>query len=217
MGIFTVGNAATATLLEHSDIMFTVALTGGVASGKSCAADFFSKENIAVIDADTIARECVVPGAHAYQMIIEHFGATVLRGNRTIHRAVLRKIIFENKTERLWLEALLHPLIREEIQKQRKAATSPYCVVVIPLLIEMQTPIPFDRICVIDVTEAIQKQRLLHRDNIGATLALSMLNSQATRAQRLQTADDVIDNNGDIRQLEQQVQRLHQRYLRLSK
>lgn len=196
--------------------MFTVALTGGIASGKSTVAELFSQHHITIIDTDIIARNCVMLNTAAYQNIIKHFGKTILQADGNINRILLKKIIFNDKSERLWLESLLHPLIREIVKKQIQEAASIYCIVVIPLLAETDSANDYDRVCVVDVEETIQKQRLLQRENIDNQLAQSILHNQATRQQRLAIADDIIINNSTLEELKKQVDKLHQKYNTIS-
>ena len=195
--------------------MFTVALTGGIASGKSAVAELFSQHHITIIDTDIIARNCVLPNTTAYQNIIKHFGKTILQANGNINRALLKKIIFNDKSERLWLESLLHPLIQECVKVQVQQAKTAYCIIVIPLLAETHSADQYNRICVVDANEKIQEQRLLKRDNIDNQLAQAILKNQASRQQRLTIADDIITNNGSLDELKEQINKLHEKYLSL--
>lgn len=192
--------------------MFVVGLTGGIASGKTTVAEEFAKKGIAIIDTDVIARKLVEPGQPAYTHIIKHFPVNILQANKRINRRKLREIIFNDQQERLWLENLLHPLIREEVAHQVARATSPYCIVVIPLLAET-TPNPLiNRILVVDVDEESQIQRIMERDNCTAEDAKKIIASQASRQQRLLIADDVITNDQDKYHLIHQVNKLDERY-----
>jgi len=196
--------------------MLTIGLTGGLASGKTTVAKLFAKKNITIIDTDVIAKQLVEPSMPAYDKIIAHFGQQILLNNKHIDRRKLREIIFANATDKNWLEHLLHPLIREQVFQQIKTATSPYCIVIIPLLIE-NYPSPFiHRILVVDCPEQIQIQRAVQRDNITEALAKNILSQQASQTERLKYADDVIENHTGLDSINEQVDALHLKYLQLS-
>ncbi len=196
--------------------MLTIGLTGGIASGKTLAARYFAELGITVIDADIIARDVVVAGTAAHEKIIQHFGTRVLDKNGGLLREKLREVIFVDANEREWLEQLLHPLILQEIKQRIKQAHSLYCIVVIPLLLEKNTNEGIDRILVIDAPETLQIQRLKQRDNLTEDLIKAILRTQLTRQQRLPKADDVIINDGEVTQLKQEVNKLHNKYLNLA-
>ncbi len=192
---------------------FIVAVTGGIASGKSAVTDFFNNLGITVADADVAARAVVEPGQPALDEIASYFGShLVLEGQ--LDRAALRKLIFENADAKMGLESITHPRIRELLVNQCKAATSPYVVVAIPLLAEGNKSHYewLDRILVVDVSIGVQKARLLARDKISEALADKMLEAQASRSQRLAIASDVITNIHDMQSLKESVQRLDMRY-----
>lgn len=192
-----------------------IGLTGGIASGKSTVADLFKLHGVDIIDADIIAHEVVKPETFAYQAIIDHFGKSILNGDHTIHRKKLAEIIFNQPLEKKWLENLLHPIIRKEIQFHAKKSLSSYCILVIPLLIESGSYDLVDRILVVDINEETQIKRLLQRENTTLEMARKILASQASRQQRLAKADDVIINNQSIEDLSKQVLALHQFYEKL--
>lgn len=193
--------------------MYVIGLTGGIGSGKSTIAHLFEKKGITIIDTDQLAREVTHIGQDALDTIAEHFGKNILLDDGSLNRKLLRTIIFSNNTQRLWLEQLLHPLIRAEIEKHVQSAQSPYCIVIIPLLFET-TPNPLiDRILVIDSTEEQQLQRTQHRDNNTLEEAQAILMSQVKRNHRLENADDIIYNTRSIDDLNQEVEKLHQLYL----
>ncbi|PRH83503.1 dephospho-CoA kinase [Arenimonas caeni] len=198
---------------------FVVAVTGGVASGKSEATREFERLGIAVADADIAARAVVEPGQPALAAVVERFGAGVLGPDGRLDRAAMRRRVFSDPDARAALESLLHPPIRAWLHETCDAATGPYAVVAIPLLAEGggRAAYPWlGRILVVDVPEAVQLARLQARDGVDAALAARMVAAQATRAQRLAMADDVVVNDGALGDLQAAVRRLHIRYLALA-
>ena len=187
---------------------YIVALTGGIGSGKSTVADAFSRLGITIIDADIIARQVVEPDTPALNAIKAHFGQAIINADGTLNRRKLRECIFSDSSEKAWLNALLHPIIHQETQRQIAAARSPYVLWVVPLLVENQLHNKADRVLVIDVSPETQIQRTVSREQAEQILA-----AQATRAQRLAVADDVIDNNGAPDAIASDVARLHAQYL----
>lgn len=196
--------------------MFVVGITGGIGSGKTAVTNLFAELGITIVDADIAARVVVEKGRPALAAIAEHFGPTMLKVDGTLDRAAMRTRIFANAEDKRWLEGLLHPRINEEIQQQLKTAGSPYVILVSPLLIEGDQHKFCERILVVDVPEEVQLQRTIQRDNNDAEQVKRIMASQATRAQRLQRADDVIENAGSLDELRKEVEQLHQRYLTLS-
>lgn len=196
--------------------MLRIGLTGGIGSGKSVAALLFSSRGVPVIDTDEIAHTLVEPGQPAYDEIVHSFGEDILDGNRRINRDKLRERVFDNTTERQRLEAILHPRIREVVRAKIADLDSPYCIVVVPLLIESGFDDLVDRILVVDATENLQVQRTVTRSGLSEPEIRKIMSAQATRAQRLQRADDVIENNADRKHLEKEVERLHHWYLSLA-
>ncbi len=190
-------------------------LTGGIGSGKSAAAQHFIDLGVDLIDADHASRWVVEPGRPALAKIAEHFGPGILLPDGQLDRAALRKRIFEAPQERLWLEALLHPLIADEIRSHLARARSPYAILVSPLLIESGQYTMTQRILVIDVPQSTQIQRTLLRDGISAEQVQAILKAQATREDRLCHADDVLVNDQDLAWLQAEVERLHHFYLTL--
>ena len=196
--------------------MLTIGLTGGIGSGKSAAADAFRALGINVVDADWAARVVVQPGQPALAEIAAHFGAGILLENGALDRAQLRGLVFEDARERAWLEALLHPLIREEIVRALADSSSPYAILESPLLIESGQFRLVDRICVVDVPECLQVERASSRDRSDAAQIRKIIAAQLPRNERLAKADDILDNSGDLAALQAQIEPLHQRYLRLA-
>lgn len=190
-------------------------LTGGIGSGKSAAAQCFIDLGIHVVDADHAARWVVEPGRPALPLIAEHFGPTVLQADGTLNRSALRGLIFEDAEQRRWLEALLHPLIGQEIQRDLASASSPYAILVSPLLIESGQSKMTRRILVIDAPQQLQVERTMLRDSSSQEQVQAILKAQASREDRLSRADDVLVNDRDHAWLKSEVERLHHFYLTL--
>ncbi len=190
-----------------------VGLTGGIGSGKTIVANIFRALNVEVIEADQMARELVEPNLSSYNEILEHFGNEILNVDNTINRAKLRTIIFESKQERVWLEQLLHPLIKEEIKKRIKQVKENYLIVDIPLLLEANFQDLVDRVLVVDCSKQKQIERIEARDNIPHEVILKIIDSQVSQSERLSKADDVIENDGSKSELKEKVVALHHYYM----
>jgi dephospho-CoA kinase len=195
---------------------FRVALTGGIASGKTTVAGLFAELGVALIDTDVIAREVVEPGQPALAAIVRGFGPEVLDADGCLDRRRMRERIFADPAVKQRLEAILHPAIRAEMERQSRVAGGPYQILVIPLLAEGRRRDHVDRVLLVDVPEALQVERLVSRDGVSREQAQASLNAQATRAERLAIADDVIQNSGRVDELKQQVRALHEKYLQLA-
>jgi len=196
---------------------FIIGLTGGIGSGKTTIANMFAEFGIDLIDADIIARQVVAKNSPALNAIAQHFGTSILLNDGMLDRAKLRTEIFADEQKKQWLNQLLHPLIRQHILAKIDTATSQYCLLVAPLLIENKLNEYVNRVLVIDVSESCQIERTTLRDSNNAQQVQNIINSQLARAKRLAVADDVIDNNtNDLQQVQQQVKLLHQQYLKLS-
>ncbi|MEN0613189.1 dephospho-CoA kinase [Klebsiella indica] len=192
---------------------YTVALTGGIGSGKSTVADAFARLGVNVIDADIIARQVVEPGTPALDAIAERFGPQILNNeDGTLNRRVLRERIFAHVEDKRWLNALLHPQIQRETHRQMQLATSPYLLWVVPLLVENRLSAKADRVLVVDVPQETQIERTMLRDRVSRQHAEHILAAQATREQRLAVADDVIENMGSPDAIASDVARLHAKY-----
>ena len=191
-----------------------VGLTGGIGSGKSAAARHFSAQGIHVVDADDAARWVVEPGEPGLHGLVDRFGGRILQPDGQLDRAALRQKIFSDTKQRLWVEQLLHPLIRKALADNLAAATSEYAILVSPLLIERGQYQQMQRVLVVDVPEALQVQRVLQRDGVTEQQVQAIVQAQLSREERLRHADDVIVNDGSLQLLEQQVMQLHQQYLR---
>ena len=193
-----------------------IGLTGGIASGKSTAAQRFVELGIPVIDADESARFVVAPGSAGLREVIGRFGSGILAPNGELDRRALRSLIFRDPAARQDLESILHPLIRADMDSREAAAAGPYVVLAIPLLVEGGSGNRVDRILVVDVDESVQLQRVMARDKSSIDEATAVLASQASRAARLAKADDVLANAGTVPDLRQAVDALHRRYLGLA-
>ncbi|GAB6066809.1 dephospho-CoA kinase [Methylothermus subterraneus] len=196
--------------------MLKIGLTGGIGSGKSTVAQLFERLGVPVIDADRIARELVEPGRPALKAIQAAFGSEVITPDGRLDRAKLRANVFADASARKTLEAILHPPIFAEMERRSRRCAAPYGLLVIPLLIETKAQDRVDRVLVVDCPEALQIERIRRRDRLPEELILNILASQASRAERLEAADEVICNTGNLRDLERQVEELHRFYLRLS-
>lgn len=195
----------------------TIALTGGIATGKTTVANCFAEQGAAIIDADVVARGLVAPGQPALEEIRTAFGREMLTPEGELDRRRMREHVLASDAERLRLEAILHPRVRSELLARASACTAPYCLLVIPLLAESQHAYDWvDRVLVVDLPRAQQLARLMQRDGMTAALAERSLTIQATREQRLALADDVIDNSSAPEALVGAIERLHMRYLALA-
>jgi dephospho-CoA kinase len=194
-------------------MVYRVGLTGGIASGKTTVANLFAALGVPVVDTDLLAREVVAPGTPLLAQVAAHFGSGVLLPDGSLDRRELRSRIFADAGERQWLEQLTHPAIRALTDERSDAADGPYVIVAIPLLVETGAAARFERVLVIDCEPEIQLARLTARDGIALEEAKAMLAAQAPRAARLAVADDVIQNNGDVAHLRDQVEKLHLQYV----
>ena len=197
------------------DKPWVLGLTGGIASGKSAAAQRFAELGVHVVDADQASRWVVEPGRPALAALVERYGAALLQADGSLDRGALRKVIFEDAQERRWVEALLHPLIAEEIAQSLASATSPYAVFVSPLMVESGQHRITQRLLVVDAPEAVRVARTLLRDHTTPEQVQAILKAQTSREQRLALADDVLVNDRDLAWLHSEVERLHTFYLTL--
>lgn len=196
---------------------YVVALTGGIASGKSAVTRRFEALGIHVYDADVAAREVVKPGSEGLREIVHAFGHGVLGADGALDRASMRQRVFGDDAARKQLESITHPRVRAWLRHHVQADSGPYCMLAIPLLVENWNHYAWvDRVLVVDVPVAVQLERLIARDGIDAGLAARMIERQAAREHRLAKAHDVVENNGDEAELDAKVARLHQQYLSLA-
>ncbi len=193
---------------------YIVGLTGGIGSGKSTVAQFFNDLGVPIIDADIIARDIVTPGKSAFTEIVNRYGQKILK-NGEINRNALRDIIFNSLEEKEWLEALLHPIIFQKIVQKISEINYPYCIVVIPLLYETFSRYKalLGNVLVVDVTEEQQLVWASQRDNCDKSLIKKMMDSQATREQRLSIANTIVTNDTTLDALKNKIKDLHQIYL----
>ncbi|EGM77082.1 dephospho-CoA kinase [Rheinheimera sp. A13L] len=196
---------------------YIVGLTGGIGSGKTTVATLFHELGVQSVDADLVARDVVMPGEAALVAITEHFGQSILQKDGQLDRAALRARIFADETEKQWLNQLLHPLIRQRLLQQLADCTSGYALLIAPLLLENKLQTYTDRILVVDVPPELQLSRTIQRDGVPAEQVQNILNSQLSRPERLQGADDVLLNTVPLSQLQAQIQQLHQRYQQFAK
>ena len=198
-----------------------VGITGGIGCGKSTVTELFSKQGVKVVDADVIAREVVQPDTEALAAIAVKFGDQILLANGRLDRAKLRAIIFDNSADKLWLESLLHPIIRSGISSQLHpsktvancSANPHYALLSSPLLLETDQHTMTDYIIVIDIDPEIQIHRSMLRDNNSREQIERIIRSQIPRAERREKADIIIDNSGTIAQLTTQINQIHQQLI----
>ena len=196
--------------------MYVVGLTGGIGSGKSTVARLFAGLGVPVVDADQAARTVVLPGSAGLREVEQAFGPEALLPDGSLDRAAMRRRVFADAQERLRLEAITHPRIQKEVQRQLAAAAGEYALFVSPLLLETGQVRLADRILAVDVPEEMQISRVVQRDGEDRQQVQSIMKAQVPRAVRLKRADDVLDNSRTQQQLAAAVERLHRRYLRLA-
>jgi len=193
---------------------YVVGLTGGIGSGKSAAAGLFAEMGAGIVDTDAIARELTASGGAALRQIRMAFGEDMIARDGSLDRGAMRRLVFGDAAAKARLEAILHPMIRIEADLRCMQSTAPYVVLVVPLLVETGFYRGrLDRVLVVDCDEATQVSRTMARSGLQAEQVRAIMATQASRAQRLEVADDVIDNGGDLAGLRVQVLRLHASYL----
>ena len=202
--------------MKDKNNKFVVGLTGGIGSGKSAATALFEKHKIDIIDADQVARDVVEIGSEGLAKIAEHFGNDILLESGALNRAALRERVFNNESEKQWLNSLLHPLIRQQMLSLIAVSNSPYCILSVPLLVENKLTVMCDKVVVVDCPEAMQLSRAMQRDGSTEQTIKNIMASQADRDTRLAAADFVLDNSSSLAHLAQQVDELHQTLLPLS-
>lgn len=213
MGRELVGDTSYGNIVKTA---LRVGITGGIGSGKSAVTQRLADRGITVVDADVVAREVVETGSPALEKIAAHFGEDILLDNSELDRAALRQLVFADPQERLWLEALTHPLIGERIAEQLQLATSPYAVLSSPLLLEGSQRDFTEHVVVVDVPESTQLSRTTARDNNTEELVRAIMAAQMPRERRLSLADTVIDNSGTLDDLDSRVNALHEKLMGLA-
>jgi|TARA_B100001093_G_C26765117_1_gene987527 dephospho-CoA kinase len=190
-----------------------IGLTGGIGSGKTAVSDAFQDLGITIVDADLASRIVVQKGKPSLKKIAEHFGNDILNENSELDRAKLREIIFNSDEEKNWLESLLHPAIANQIQDELKASSSPYTILVSPLLLETNQKEYCDKVLVVDVPVELQVERTLKRDQVSEGQVKSIIKAQISRKNRLEFADEVIINDGSLEELHSTVMKFHQKFI----
>ena len=190
-----------------------VGVTGGIGSGKTALTDWLSEQGIVIVDADRVAREVVQPGTPALKAIIDAFGEQYLTQDGNLDRAAMRQLVFGDEEKRLLLESITHPQIRETLWDQLQRAHSAYVVLSSPLLLESGQSEMVDISVVVDVPEEMQIQRTMARDANDKALVEKIMAAQMSRQKRLQLADIVVDNSGDLSALNDRAALLHETLL----
>lgn len=213
----TVAHEAAARASTVRTGTFRIGLTGGIGSGKSTVADEFVRLGAHLVDTDVIAHSLTAPGGSAISAIRDSFGDAMIAADGSLERAAMRAHVFAQPQARKRLEEILHPMIRSQSEREAAAAVTdgaPYIILAIPLLIESGGGRDrFDRVLVVDCTIEVQIERVMSRSGLTREAVEAIIAVQATRQQRLDGADDVIDNSGDLQHLTAQVARLHDQYM----
>ena len=197
--------------------MFIIGLTGGIGSGKTTVSDMFAELGVDIVDTDKVAREVVELGSDCLSQIQMHFGNTVIQQDGTLDRGALRHIIFAQPEEKIWLENLLHPVIRQETRRALAAGQSEYVILSSPLLLESSDADLVHRTVVVDLPEAMQIARAGARDGADEEQIRAIIATQMPREDKLHRADDVIDNSADLDHTRTQVEKLHAKYVELAR
>ncbi|WMS94857.1 dephospho-CoA kinase [Pseudoalteromonas sp. HL-AS2] len=195
---------------------WVLGLTGGIGCGKTAVSNMLEALDICVVDADIIARQVVEPGSEGLKAIIAHFGADILLADGNLNRSALRELVFSNNEHKNWLNALLHPLIRQQIITDLNNATSPYVVLVAPLLFENGLDKYCNHTLLIDVPKNVQIERTVKRDNISLEQVNSIIAAQMSREQKQQQADDILNNDRSLALVKHDLMALHKGYLKLA-
>ena len=196
---------------------FTVGLTGGIGSGKSTVSDLFAALGVDIIDTDEIARALTASGQPAVARIEQEFGPEVVQRDGALDRMRMRELAFSNSTAREALQSILHPLIRDEVQRRLSVSDAPYAIVVVPLLVESKGYKFADRILVVDCSEQRQIERVMRRSGLPKDQVEAIMATQASRSDRIAAADDVIPNEDGVAELRAKVKQLHEKYLTLAR
>lgn len=194
-----------------------IGLTGGIGSGKSAAANFFQNEGVTVIDADQLAREVIKPNSQGFQSVVDYFGSRIIGEDGSIDRAQLREEIFDDQDKKKVLESITHPLVNDLMSERIASSTSPYLIIMVPLIFETNSMSAYNRILVIDCDVTLQMKRASLRDNNSSEQIQKILDSQCSRSERLSIANDVIPNNDSLENLKTRSLAMHKFYLELCK
>lgn len=197
--------------------MLVIGITGGIGSGKSAATDYLASKGITVVDADRVSRTVVEPGRPALEEIRAHFGQGVIQEDGTLDRRALREIVFADAAERKRLEAITHPAIAREMLAQIQSSTSPYTILVSPLLLETSQRQMVDRVLLVDVPEPLQMERTARRDQVPETQVRQIMQAQMDRQERRRRADDIVVNDDSLESLYRQLDELHEKYLDMAR
>ena len=195
---------------------YTIGLTGGIASGKTTVTNIFENFGINIIDADKIAKQVVSPKSDALEEIKKKFGNKIIKDNE-LNRALLRKIIFKDKSAKMWLESLLHPIILEQVVKDISLSSSPYCILSAPLLFEANFQKLTKRNITVLTTMTSQVNRVIKRDNVGLIQAKAVISNQLSNKMKIRLSDDIITNNSNLKNLKNKVLNLHIQYQQFSR
>jgi dephospho-CoA kinase len=195
--------------------MHKIGLTGGIGSGKTTVAQFFADLKVPVIDADAVVHELLQNETLIFKKIIAHFGKNFLTSSGELNRVLLRKLIFSDVKAKKWLENLLHPIVYKIMLERANKVKSPYCILVIPLLLETEGFKVVDRVLVVEAAEKSRIDRVVSRDKTTKDQVKNIIASQVDKDARIKKADDVIYNDGTLEELHTKVMELHEKYLRL--
>ena len=190
-----------------------IGLTGGIGSGKSAVAQCFKKLGVYVIDADRVSRDLVKPGTPQYHAVVDHFGQKVVSESGALDRKTLGQIVFSDTRERAFLEALLHPAIRENMHRAVEENATIYGVLEIPLLIEGKQHVLMDKVVVVACSRSNRIERLQNHRGMTVEMIEKVMSSQLPDEERMGFADDIVDNNHSLEHTFDQVKALHQKYL----
>tara|TARA_B000000460_G_scaffold247561_1_gene222891 strand:- start:945 stop:1541 length:597 start_codon:yes stop_codon:yes gene_type:complete len=194
-----------------------IGLTGGIGSGKSSAANFFSAHNVLVLEADELAKEAITKGTDGFMQVVDCFGESILNESGEIDRDLMRERIFSDHTMKSKLESIIHPLVGNKILEKIAESIALYTVVEVPLIFETNSMNNYDRILVIDCYKSLQLERSTRRDKNSQELIQKIIDSQCTREERLSIANDVIANNGSLEELKHKIKETHYFYTELIK
>jgi len=196
--------------------MLKIGLTGGIGCGKSTVCRLFAELGVTIIDADIIGKQLVEPGMPVLDLLKTEFGDQILDAEGALNRALLRDMVFSDAKKKQQLEAIMHPPIYQQIAVDINNSAGAYCIIAIPLLLETQKADIVDRVLVVDCSLEMQLERVMQRDNLSRTQALSIIESQISRQQRLMLADDIINNSATLTELAEQIKRLHNSFILLA-